>query len=99
MADKRSTEPESNFSKFVREMSEAAARMEEFDENPERVMSEAGLSEEEKELVRAGDEEAILTALGQEGLEALPIITIMRVRFRRRRKPPVPPKLEADGGF
>lgn len=84
-------ETSSNFVKFVWEMSEAAFRLEEFDEDPERVMSEAGLTEEEKEIVRRGDEEEILAAIGQMP-EHSTILTIRipRIRFRRRRPPTSP---------
>jgi hypothetical protein len=87
MADKTS---QSNFARFVLEMSLAATRLEEFEEDPERVMSEAGLSEEEKEIIRGGDEEEILAAVGQGPQQAPPTIRPIRVRFRRRRPPTLP---------
>jgi hypothetical protein len=91
MAEDKTSEPESNFVRFVREMSEAAYRVEEFDEDPERVMSEAGLSDKEKEIVRKGDEEEILTELGQTPAHGTNLqIRHIRVRFRRRRPPTKP---------
>jgi hypothetical protein len=74
-------------------MSEAANRLEDYESDPERAMSEAGLSEEEKEIVRRGDEDEILSACGWPVTAAAPLqlnikLTIRRVR---RRIPPPPP--------
>jgi Aromatic-ring-opening dioxygenase LigAB, LigA subunit len=90
MADDKTSE--SNLARFVREMSEADARLEEFEEDSERVMNEAGLSEEEKEIVRRGDEAELLAAIGEVPEHgAPPTIRPPRIRFRRRRKPPPRP--------
>ena len=78
-------EPESNFARFVREMSEAANRYEEYESEPERVMSEAGLSEEEKEIVRRGDEDEILSACGWPVSSAAPLQLNIKLSIRRRR--------------
>jgi len=88
MAEDRKGEPESNFARFVQEMSEATGRVEEYNEDPERVMSEAGLSEEEMAMVLRGDEEEIIVALGGEVFQAAPTIRPPRIRFPRRRTPP-----------
>ena len=90
MAGDEKREPESNFTRFIRETSEAVDRVEAFDEDPERAMSEAGLSEDEKELVRRGDEEEILSALGQQVGFVHLIIGPLRVRFRRKPPPTKP---------
>jgi hypothetical protein len=84
---------ESNFARFVWEMSEAANKLEEFEEDSERVMSEAGLSEEEKQIVRRGDESEILAAIGEPPEHGAPLtIRPPKIRLpRRRRKPPPPP--------
>src|SRR5262245_37281436 len=74
----RSNMPGENFTKFVREMSEAAERLEAYLNDPEGAMKSAGLTEAEKAIIRSGDEDAILSALGHEA-EALP-----RFRFRIR---------------
>lgn len=91
MAKDPASETESTFAKFVREISEAATRVEEFEADPDRVMSEAGLSEEEKDIVRRGDEEEILNAIGQTPAHTAPVIRIMRIKIPRRRRPPTDP--------
>jgi hypothetical protein len=85
-------EPESNFARFVREMSEASNRLEEYEREPERVMSEAGLSEEEKEIVRRGDEDEILSAIGWPVSSAAPLQLRILLRIRRRIPPKEPPR-------
>jgi hypothetical protein len=95
MAEDKTSEIESNLARFVREMSEAAARLEEFEEDSERVMNEAGLSEEEKRIVRSGDEAEILAAIGEIREQAAPVqIRPPRIRFRRRRPPTPPTRLD-----
>ena len=90
MADEKPSQ--SNLARFVWEMSEAAARLEEFEEDSERVMNEAGLSDEEKQIVRSGDETEILAAIGEVPEHGAPLtIRPPRIRFRRRRPPPPPP--------
>lgn len=73
---------QSNLAKFVQEMSEAAGRVEEYERDPEEAMTAAGLSEEEKEIVRRGDEQEILNAIGMESSRALRFIfRIRNMRF------------------
>lgn len=87
MTDEKTRPTSSNFVMFVWDMSEAAYRLEEFDEDPERVMSEAGLSEEEKEIVRRGDEGEILAAIGEMPECGSPLI-IKNPKIVRRRGGP-----------
>jgi hypothetical protein len=88
----QSGEPESNLAKFIREMSEATERLEDYNLDPERVMSEAGLSDEEMAMVLRGDEDEISAALGGDVFHHSTIIRPPRIRFRRRRPPPTQPK-------
>lgn len=67
-----------NLANFVRQMSEAADLLEEYERDPEKAMTAAGLTEEEKAVIRSGDEDQILQAIGLEAT-ALP-----RFRFRIR---------------
>jgi hypothetical protein len=81
MADGPSQGADSNLAKFVRELSEGADRQEEFSADPERAMEAAGLSEEEKEILRRGDEQEILNAIGIEKGGILLMIRIRNMRF------------------
>ena len=90
MVEENESKAESNLAKFIREMSEATSRLEEYNEDPERVMHEAGLSEEEVAMVLRGDEEEITAALGGDVFHAPPTIRPPRIRFRRRRPPTKP---------
>jgi hypothetical protein len=75
------TDAESNLAKFVRELSESTERVEEFSDDPEAAMSAAGLSEEEKEIIRRGDEEEILKAIGKDVLGIPAVIRIRNIRI------------------
>ena len=91
MAEGQRSRAEGNLAKFIEQMSEATGLVEEYNENPERVMSEAGLSEEEMAMVLRGDEDEIIAALGGDLSHSTPLtIRPPRIRFRRRRPPPKP---------
>ena len=53
-------------------------------------MSEAGLSEEEKEIIRGGDEQEILRAIGWPFVSAGPLQIVLHVTRPRRKIPPPP---------
>lgn len=82
MSEDAPRDAESNLAKFVREMSEATERLEEFSTDPEASMSAAGLSEDEKEIIRRGDEGEILNAIGSDANAVRLMIRIRNIRIR-----------------
>jgi hypothetical protein len=78
MAEGKSEGQRGNLAKFIQELSEAADLLERYAQDPEAAMAASGLTEAEKAVVRSGDEDAILDALGIETTKA------PRFRFRIR---------------
>ncbi|MGQ4617408.1 hypothetical protein [Nocardia sp. R7R-8] len=60
----------SNFEKFVKDMSEASNRLDAYENAPEELMEAYGLTEDEKAVIREGNEDAILQKLGFEVSDA-----------------------------
>jgi len=75
---------ESKLYAFLQELSEKPDKLAEFEQDADKAMTASGLSEEEKELVKSGDEEKIMRQLGsQEGAAAaFRVIRIRNIRIR-----------------
>ncbi|WP_064791871.1 hypothetical protein [Shewanella woodyi] len=56
----------SNLNDFLENLSSDAELQVRYLENPEQVMEEAGLSEEEKEAMRSGDEKSLSDLTGDQ---------------------------------
>lgn len=58
----------SNLNDFLEKLSSDADLKARYLENPEQVMEEAGLSEEEKEAMRSGDEKSLSDLTGDSSI-------------------------------
>ena len=68
---------------FLRELNDDADKLAEFENDPDAAMSTAGLSSEEKEVVKSGDEAKIMGLLGsKESMAAFRVIRIRNIRIR-----------------
>jgi len=68
----------SNLKKLLIDLSSEPSVLKSFKDDPEKAMSAAGLSEEEKETVRSGDPSRI-KAVFDEGPEALTSVVVVVV--------------------
>lgn len=69
---------------FLRALSDDPNKLTEFENDPEQAMTAAGLTEEEKDLIKSGDEQRIMRHLGGQNPSTFPFglrIRNMRIRF------------------
>ncbi|MFN7942407.1 MAG: hypothetical protein U0X73_12480 [Thermoanaerobaculia bacterium] len=64
---KPAAQPKKALSSFLAKMSANPALQDEYRRDPEGVMSRHGLSEQEKALMRSGDQDAVRAYLGDDG--------------------------------
>ena len=58
--------PSSKLYEFLKALSESEEKLSAFERDADEAMTAAGLSEDEKDLVRSGDEQRIMRHLGSE---------------------------------
>ncbi|WLA39759.1 hypothetical protein QNJ95_44205 [Bradyrhizobium elkanii] len=75
---------ESKLYEFLRELNDDSNKLTEFENDPEAAMTAAGLTNEEKEVVKSGDEEQIMRQLGAQDAAqaAFRVIRIRNIRIR-----------------
>lgn len=67
---------------FIRDLSENPDKLLDFQQDPDAVMDKAGLNDDEKELIRSGDEGRIAEALGFDTAARLFVFRIRNIRVR-----------------
>jgi hypothetical protein len=69
---------------FLKELSENPDKLAEFEKDAEQAMTASGLSQEEMDVVKSGDEERIMRQLGSQdsALAAFRMLRIRNIRIR-----------------
>jgi hypothetical protein len=73
---------ESKLYDFLRGLNDDPYKLTEFENDPEQAMTAAGLTEEEMDIVKSGDEERIMRHLGGNPSPAARVIRIRNIRIR-----------------